>query len=391
MTAPNLVCARRVSDIPPYPFASLAQTISKLTAGGADVIRLDIGNPDLPPAPFIIDALVESSRRDDTHGYGGYAGSPEFRGAIASYYQNRFGVTLNPETEVRPLLGSKEGLANINLAWLDPGDLALIPDPGYITYGNGPILSNSQVATMPLKAENNWLPDFSAIPVAQAEKARLMWLNYPNNPTGAPADLAFFEEAIAFCRKYDILLCHDNPYCEVTYDGYEAVSPLQVPGAKDVVIEFNSLSKTYNLAGWRIGMVVGNPVAVKALAITKTQIDTGLAIPVQQMAVAALTGDQSWLKDRNRVYQERRDIAVAALRQMGLDVTAPKATLYLWFPPPAGYTDVEFHKKLLNEAHLSIAPGSIYGEEGVNWMRLSVSTPTERLKEGLDRLKKMVV
>lgn len=387
MPTPNLNCARRISDLPPYPFASLAQVIRTLTAQGADVIRLDMGDPDMPPAPHIIKALVDGSYRSDTHGYGGYAGLPQFRQAIAAYYHHRFGVTLNPETEVLPLIGSKEGLANIHLAWLDPGDVALIPDPGYVTYSNGPLLANGQAVTFPLTAENNWLPDFEAIPVETAQKARLMWLNYPNNPTGAVADLAFFEEAIAFCRRYNILLCHDNPYCDVTFDGYKAVSPLQVPGAKDVVLEFNSLSKTYNMAGWRVGMAVGNPVALKALAITKTQIDTGLAIPVQHMAIAALTGDQTWLEERNRAYQTRRDLAVSALRGLGLDVTPPQASLYLWFPAPAGWTDVAFHQKLLQEAHVSIAPGSIYGRQGINRMRLSISEPLERLQEAFNRLK----
>ena len=384
-----LTPANRVSNIPPYAFATLAKTIAKLKANGADVIRLDMGNPDLPPADFIINALVESSRRPNTHGYGGYSGIPEFREAIAAYYQTRFGVSLDAQTELLPLIGSKEGLSNLHLAWLDPGDVALVPDPGYIVYGMAPRLANAVIQTFPLTAENNWLPDFSAIPTDLAQKARLMWLNYPNNPTGAPATLEFFEEAIAFCRQREILLCHDNPYSDVTFDGYRAVSPLQIPGAKDVVIEFNSLSKAYNLAGWRLGMAVGNPVAVKALATVKTQIDTGSAIPVQKMAVAALTGDQSWLQDRNLIYQQRRDMAVVALRELGLDVAAPKATLYLWFPTPSGYTDVEFHQKLLAEAHVSIAPGSIYGKNGANWMRLSISSPTERLQEALERLKKV--
>ena len=384
-----LTPSNRVSNIPPYAFATLAKTIAALKAEGADVIRLDMGNPDLPPADFIIDALVASSRRPDTHGYGGYSGIPEFREAIAAYYQNRFGVSLNVQTELLPLIGSKEGLSNLHLAWLDPGDVALTPDPGYIVYGMAPRLANAVIEAIPLKAENNWLPDFSAIPAELAQKARLMWLNYPNNPTGALASLEFFEEAIAFCRRYQILLCHDNPYSEITFDGYRAVSPLQIPGAKDVVIEFNSLSKAYNLAGWRLGMAVGNSAAIKALATVKTQIDTGSAIPVQKMAVAALTGDQNWLQERNLVYQQRRDMAVAALQKLGLKVSAPKATLYLWFPTPSGYSDVEFHQKLLAEAHVSIAPGSIYGKNGVNWMRLAISTPTERLQEALARLEKV--
>jgi LL-diaminopimelate aminotransferase len=216
-----------------------------------------------------------------------------------------------------------------------------------------------------------------------------LWLNYPNNPTGAVADLSFFEKAIAFCRTHNILLCHDNPYSDLTFDGYRAVSPLQISGAKEAVIEFNSLSKTYNMAGWRVGMAVGNPMAIKALSTIKTQIDTGLAIPIQRMATTALTGDQSWLIERNRIYQERRDLAVTTLRDLGLQVSLPKATLYIWFPVPAGYTDIELHTRLLTQAHISIAPGSMYGQNGRNWMRLSISVPTVRLAEALDRLKEV--
>ncbi len=384
-----LTPSNRVAKIPPYAFATLAKKVAEFSAAGADVIRLDIGNPDMPPAPFIVDALIENSRLSTTHGYGGYSGIPEFRNAIAAYYENRFGVSLDVKTELTPLIGSKEGLANMHLAWLDPGDIALVPDPGYIVYGMAPHLANGALETFSLTAANNWLPDFSAIPTELAQKARLMWLNYPNNPTGALADLAFFEEAITFCRKYDILLCHDNPYSDITFDDCKSVSPLQISGAKDVVIEFNSLSKTYNLAGWRLGMAVGNPTAIKALATIKTQVDSGSAIPVQKMAVAALTGDQSWLVERNQIYQQRRDIAVAALRELGLKVASPKATLYLWFPTPSGYSDVEFHQKILTEAKISIAPGSMYGKNGVNWMRLAISTPTARLQEALERLKMM--
>ncbi|RME49561.1 MAG: aminotransferase class I/II-fold pyridoxal phosphate-dependent enzyme, partial [Caldilineae bacterium] len=339
--------------------------------------------------PPLIEALVETARRDDSHGYAGYAGIPALREAIAAYYQRRFGVTLDPRTELLPLIGSKEGLANIHLAWLDPGDIALAPDPGYIVYHMGPLLANGVVHPFPLRPETGWLPDFDAIPPDVADRARLMWLNYPNNPTGAPAGLDFFARAIAFCRAHNILLCHDNPYCDVTFDGYRAVSPLQLPGAKEVVIEFNSLSKAYNMAGWRVGMAVGNPVAIAALAKIKTQIDTGHPLAVQRMAVAALTGDQAWLAERNAIYQQRRDLAVAALRRLGLNVSPPPATLYLWFPAPPGYSDVDFHRKLLTEAHVSIAPGSMYGQQGVGWMRLSIAVPTHRLEEAMSRLEKV--
>jgi LL-diaminopimelate aminotransferase len=389
MTNSNLKPANRVKNIPPYAFAAMAQKVRELSANGADIIRLDMGNPDMPPAPHIIQSLIDYSQHDNTHGYAGYIGIPALRQAIATYYQNRFGVSLDVNTELSPLIGSKEGLANLHLAWLDPGDLALIPDPGYIVYEMGPRLVNATVQHIPLTPQNNWLPDFESISPETAHKARLMWLNYPNNPTGAVADLAFFEKAVAFCRQYNILLCHDNPYSDVTFEDYQGISPLQINGAKDVVLEFNSLSKTYNMAGWRVGMAVGNAQAIKALSTIKTQIDSGFALPIQHMATTALTSDQSWLVDRNKIYQQRRDMVISALQHLGLNVPAPKATLYIWFPTPNGYSDTDFYELILQKANVSIAPGSIYGQQGKNWMRLSIGVTTNRLAEALERLKKV--
>ncbi len=382
--------ADRVINNPPYAFAAIGNEVRAIMVKGADVIRLDIGSPDMPPAPHIIETLVEQSQASNTHGYAGYAGIPTLRSAITDYYQRRFGVTLDPDKEVLPLIGSKEGLVNMHLAWLNPGDVALAPDPGYGAYNVGPQIVGSVVETLLLRPENNWLPDFSAISPEILEKAKMMWLNYPNNPTGAVADLAFFEEAVAFCRANDILLCHDNPYGEITFDGYQSVSPLQVSGAKEVVIEFNSFSKTYNMAGWRVGMAIGSATAVEALSKIKTQFDSGFALPIQRMAIAALTGDQGWLIERNQVYQRRRDLVIATLADLGIMVPVPLATLYVWFPVPAGYTDVDFHRKLLHEAHVSIAPGSIFGEGGRNWMRLSISTASTRLEEALARLREVM-
>lgn len=378
--------AKRLNDISTHPFAVLGQRLQAMRAAGADVIRLDIGSPDMPPAPFIVEALKAGADDPTKHSYAGYYGTPALRQAIADYYGRRFGVALDPAREVIPLLGSKEGIANFNLAWLDPGDVGLVPDPGYPSYAMSAPLANAHLEPFPLLAERGWLPDFAAIPEALARRARLLWLNYPNNPTGAVVDLGFFEEAVAFCRRYDILLCHDAPYCDVTYDGYVAPSPLQVPGAKEVVLEFNSLSKTYNLAGWRIGMAVGNALAVQALAQVKTQIDSGIALPVQAMAVAALNGEQDWIAERNRIYQTRRDLVVAALREMGLAVDPPLASLYVWFPVPPGYTSDQLHDYFLEKAHVSIAPGSYYGSRGEGWMRLSVGVGTDRLQEALARL-----
>jgi LL-diaminopimelate aminotransferase len=248
------------------------------------------------------------------------------------------------------------------------------------------MLAGGRTEPFDLLPERGWLPDFSAIPEESAKAARMLWLNYPNNPTGGSATLEFFAEAVDFCRRHDILLCHDAPYTEITFDGQQAPSVLQVPGAKDVVIEFNSLSKTYSLAGWRVGMAVGNPAAVEALATVKTQIDSGLAKPIQDMAVDALTGDQSWLGPRNAIYQKRRDLCLETVKKMGLESTYPKGGLYIWFRVPAGYTSLEYHTKILEEAHVSITPGHIYGKNGEGWARISLVANTERLKEALARL-----
>jgi LL-diaminopimelate aminotransferase len=279
----------------------------------------------------------------------------------------------------------------MHLAWLDPGDLSLIPDPCYPSCYFAPLLAGGRSERFDLLPERGWLPDFSTIPEEKAKAARMLWLNYPNNPTGATATLDVFAEAVAFCRRYEILLCHDAPYTDVTFDGYQAPSVLQIPGAKEIAIEFHSLSKTYNMAGWRVGMAVGNKVAVKALATVKTQIDSGMARPIQDMAAAALTGDQSWLAERNAVYQERRDLVLAALWQMGFQADIPKAGLYIWFRVPEGMTSQEFQTLLLQKAHISLTPGHIYGQNGEGWIRLSLAVATERLREALGRLEEYVV
>jgi LL-diaminopimelate aminotransferase len=381
--------AKRTENLPELFFAALHKKIAALRTEGADVISLDAGSPDLPPTPALIETLKASADDPTQHSYGGYAGQPHLRRAIADYYGRRFGVELDDD-ELLPLIGSKEGLVNLHLAWLDPGDLSLIPDPGYSSYAYAPLLAGGHAEGFDLLPEHGWLPDFAAIPEASARAARMLWLNYPNNPTGATATLDFFAEAVDFCRRYEILLCHDNPYADVTYDGYVAPSVLQIPGAKEVAVEFNSLSKTYNMAGWRVGMAVGHRVAVEALARVKTQIDSGIAKPIQEMAAAALTGDQSWLAERNAVYQERRDLTLVALRHMGFQADTPRAGLYVWFRVPQGYTSLEFHTRLLEEAHISLTPGSIYGKNGEGWIRISLAVKTERLKEALVRLEKVM-
>ncbi len=378
--------AHRIERLPVLFFATLNQRIAALRAQGADVINLDAGSPDMPPAASLVESLKQSSDDPTRHSYGGYAGQPHLRQAIAEYYGRRFGVELD-DAELLPLIGSKEGLVNLHLAWLDPGDLSLIPDPGYPSYAFAPFLAGGRSERFALLPERGWLPDFEAIPEESARAARMLWLNYPNNPTGATATLDFFTEAVDFCRRYDILLCHDAPYVDVTFDGYRAPSLLQVPGAKEVAIEFNSLSKTYNMAGWRVGMAVGCRVAVEALARVKTQIDSGMARPIQDMATRAMTGDQDWLAERNAVYQERRDLCLATLEQMGLEAVRPLGALYVWFRAPAGTTSLQFHTRLLEEGHISITPGHIFGRQGEGWMRISLAVKTERLLEALARMR----
>jgi LL-diaminopimelate aminotransferase len=377
--------ATRIEKLPSLFFAQLGQRIAALQAAGADVIRLDAGSPDMPPAPILLETLKKNADDPTKHGYGGYAGQPHLRQAIAYYYGRRFGVELE-DNELLPLIGSKEGVVNLHLAWLDPGDLSLIPDPSYPSYAFAPLLAGGRIERFPLLAERAWLPDFKSIPEESARKARMLWLNYPNNPTGATATLEFFAEAVDFCRRYNILLCHDAPYVDVTFNGYRAPSVLQAPGAKEVAIEFNSLSKTYNMAGWRVGMAVGNRIAIEALARVKTQIDSGMARPVQDMAAQALQGDQGWLAQRNAIYQERRDICLATLHQVGLEAETPRAALYVWFRAPSGYTSLEFHRQLLEEAHISITPGHIFGPNGEGWMRISLAVATDRLQEALNRM-----
>ena len=379
--------AERVDTLPPYVFAKLGRRILELRSAGKDIIRLDIGSPDLPPPPFIVDALNRSLQDPSRHGYGGYYGTPQLRQAMATYYENRFGVQLNPEREVAPLIGSKEGIANVALAFVDPGQAVLVPDPGYPTYSLGPILAGGEPVRMPLLEENSFLPDLEAIPQDIAQSAKIMWLNYPNNPTGAVAPLEFFERVTAFARRHDLLICHDNPYCDVVFDGYAAPSILQVPGAMDVALEFNSLSKTYNMAGWRVGMAVGNSVAVEALARTKTNIDSGIFLPIQDAAVAALTGDQSWLVERNDIYRERRDLILGALRGMGIQANDSRASLYIWARVPSGYTSVEFAARLLEEIGVSVAPGSAFGPHGEGFLRISLGMGTDRIGEAMERLR----
>jgi LL-diaminopimelate aminotransferase len=354
-----------------------------------DVIRLDIGSPDLPPPTDVIEELCTAARLPDQHGYASYRGLPELREAIAAYYQRRFGVALDPDTQVLPLIGSKEGIVNLSLACLDPGDVSLVPDPGYAPYTMGAILAGGDVHTVPLLADEGFLPDLGAIPAAQAGRARLIWLNFPNNPTGATASPDFFTQAVGFAREHGLLVCHDASYCDVTFDGYMAPSLLQVPGASEVSVEFGSLSKTYNMAGWRLGMAVGNSTALEMLAQTKSNVDSGMFRPAQVAAVRALSVAPKWISQRNAVYGERMDILLEGLDSIGLKGSRPRATLYLWARLPYGKNSEAFALSVLEETGVALAPGSFFGPGGEGYVRFSVTAPTPRLQEAVERFQRL--
>jgi LL-diaminopimelate aminotransferase len=378
--------AERVEQLPPYLFAEISRKIAEKRAQGADIITFAVGDPDMPTPPHIIDALVAAARDPANHRYPESEGMPELRRAIADWYERRFGLSFDPETEVLPVIGSKEGIGHIPLCFIDPGDLALVPDPGYPVYSVATMFAGGICHFLPLREEHDFLPDFAEVPADVAERAKMLWLNYPNNPTGAVADPAFFGEAVAFAARHDIAVCHDGPYSEVAFDGYRPVSFLQAAGARDVGIEFHSLSKTYNMTGWRIGMAVGNARMIDALRRVKSNLDSGIPQAIQRMAIAALTGPQECVAEHNAVYQRRRDRVVEALRSLGLRVRPPKASLYVWARVPEGFTSASFAERLLDDLAVVVTPGSGYGRQGEGYVRLSVTVPDERLEEGLRRL-----
>lgn len=381
--------ARRIQNLPPYLFAEVDRRIAEKRAAGFDVISLGIGDPDLPSPPHVVAAAQEAVADPRRHRYPDYYGLPEFRRAIARWYEQRFEVRLDPDTEVLPLIGSKEGIAHIALAFVDSGDVVLVPDPGYPVYSIGTMLANGEPYFMPLRPERGFLPDLEAIPQAALERARILWINYPNNPTAAVAPLEFFEEVVAFARRHGLLVCHDNAYSEVCYDGYRSPSFLEVPGAKEVGVEFHSLSKTYNMTGWRSGMVVGNPVAIEALGRVKTNVDSGIFEAIQIASIAALEGDQRWVEERNARFQARRDATIATLRKIGIDAPVPKASLYIWAPVPGGQSSVEFSLRVLDDAAVWLTPGVGFGANGEGFFRISLTVPDQRLAEALERLEKL--
>ncbi len=378
--------ARRVEHLPPYMFAQISKKIAAKRAQGADIISLGVGDPDMPTPPHILDALIESARDPASHRYPETDGLPELRASIASFYERRFGQRFDPDKEVVPLIGSKEGIGHIPLCFIDPGDVALVPDPGYPVYPVAVQLAGGTAFDLPMTEERAFLPDLESVPGEIAERAKLLWLNYPNNPTGAVAGLDFFERAVAFAKRHDIAIVHDMAYSEVAYDEYVPPSFMEARGARDVSIEVHSLSKSYNMAGWRIGMAVGNADMIDALTRVKTNLDSGIPTAIQRMAIAALDGPQDCIAEHNAIYQRRRDKLVAALRDIGLRVTPPKASLYVWAGLPLGMGSIEFAERVLDQTGVVVTPGVGYGRGGEGYVRLSVSVPDARMDEGIARL-----
>lgn len=378
--------ANRIDKLPAYLFAEISRKIAEKRAQGVDVISFAIGDPDLPTPGHLIAALNEASQDPANHQYPESDGLPELRAAIARWYEKRFGVTLDPDKEVLPLIGSKEGIGHIAFCFIDPGDVALVPDPGYPVYSVGTVLAGGEPYYLPLTEENDFLPDLDSVPADVARRAKVLWLNYPNNPTGAVADIQFFGWAAAFARRHGLAVLHDGPYSEVAFDGYRPASFLQAEGAREVGIEFHSLSKSYNMTGWRIGMAVGNARIIDALARLKSNLDSGIPQAIQRMAIAALDGPQDCIEEHNRIYQRRRDRLVAGLSKLGLRIRPPKASLYLWARVPEGMTSVQFATRLLEEAGVVVTPGNGYGPTGEGYVRLSLTVPDERLEEGVRRI-----
>ena len=380
--------SNKVENLPPYLFVGIIRKIAAKRAQGQEVISFGIGDPDIPTPTHIIDALCETARDPVNHKYPESEGLSELRRAISSWYRKRFDVILDPDKEVLPLIGAKEGIAHIALCLLDPGDIALIPDPGYPVYSIGTVLCGGKPYYLPLNERNKYLPDIDSIPVDILRKARVLWLNYPNNPTGAIAGLDFFTKAVEFADQHDIPICHDGPYTEVAFDGYKPVSFMQARGAKSVGIEFHSLSKSYNMTGWRIGMVVGNPQIIDALRRIKSNLDSGIPKAIQYMAIAALTGSQDCIVEHNQLYQRRRDKLIQALKELGIQANTPKASLYIWAKCPEGYTSAGFAEDLLETVGVVVTPGTGYGPGGEGYVRLSLTIPDSLLEKGIARLGK---
>jgi LL-diaminopimelate aminotransferase len=376
--------ARRIESLPPYLFAELDRKLAAKRAEGVDVISLGVGDPDMPTPEHVVRAMQDAVADPQTHRYPSYWGSLAFRSAVAGYYRRRFGVELDPETEVMALIGSKEGIAHAAVAFVDPGDEVLVPDPGYPVYGVSTQLAGGRPVPLAMPAAGGFLPDLSSAPVG--ERTKMLWLNFPSNPTAAVADLGVLEGAVAFARRHDLLLCRDAAYSVITFDGAVAPSVLQVAGAKDVALEFGSLSKFSNMTGWRIGWAAGSAEALRGLAVVKTNIDSGQFTAVQRAAVAALEGPQGHVEALRATYQKRRDRVVETLNGLGWSLEPPRGSIYVWVPTSEGRSSTEMVDLLLDRAGVFVAPGSGYGSNGEGYVRFSLTAPDDRLEEAMDRI-----
>ncbi len=386
---PKFTFADRLNQLPPYLFQEIDRVKAEVMARGVDIIDLGVGDPDLPTPAFIIAALQRAVEDPSTHRYPSYSGMNDFREAVARWYKRRFGVDLDPEREVVTLIGSKEGIAHLPLAFNNPGDLNLATSPAYPVYHIGTLFAGARTHFLPLLAENQFLPDLHQVSGEVARQAKMFFFNYPNNPTAAIADADFFAQVVDFCREHNIIAVHDAAYTEMAYDGYRPPSFLQTPGAKDWGIEFHSLSKTYNMTGWRLGFAVGHADVIAGLGKIKSNIDSGAFNAIQYAGIAALDSDQSAVAENCRILQERRDILVEGLRKLGYRVTAPKATFYVWLPTPTGLSSAQFTSLLLEQAGIVTTPGNGFGTPGEGYIRLALTVPAARIEEALARLAKL--
>lgn len=379
--------AKRMENLPPYLFAEIDRKKEAKQAEGVDVISLGIGDPDRPTPQRIIDAMAEAIKKPSNHQYPAYAGSKPYREACAEWMNRRFGVTVDAATEVLALIGSKEGIAHLFPAFMDPGDYVLAPGVGYPVYTTGAILIDANVHYMPMNDANDWLADFESTPADVLAKAKMMFISYPNNPSSAIAPVEYFDKAIAFCKEHDILLIHDNAYSEIGFDGYQPPSILERPGAKDIAIELFSCSKAYNMTGWRVAFACGNAEAIKALGTVKSNIDSGIFTAVQEAGIEAMLGDQTDVAEMSALYQRRRDLVMDTLESIGLSARTPKGTIYVWAKVPEGYTSAGYAGEVLDKAGVIVAPGNAYGPDGEGYIRISLATPDDRLVEALNRIK----
>jgi LL-diaminopimelate aminotransferase len=381
--------AKRIKELPPYLFAEIDRRKRAALARGVDLIDLGIGDPDIPSPTPVVEKLMESASRPVNHRYPSSSGMAEFRRAVASWYEARFNVQLDPEKEVVSLIGSKEGIGNMAVAFVDPGDVVLVSSPCYPVYHIGTAFNGGKNYFLPLKKENQFLPDLDAIPNDVAAQAKLLWINYPNNPTAAVADASFYKRVVEFANKHNIIVCHDAAYTEMGYDGYRPMSFLEVDGAREVGIEFHSLSKTFNMTGWRVAMAVGNPDIVGGLAQAKSNLDSGIFQAVQEAGIEALRLGDAIVEPSRKIYQERRDILVDGLRAVGLECEKPRATFYVWVACPKGLSSADFTAKLLDEAGVVTTPGNGFGDAGEGYVRFTVCVDKERLREVAERIRKV--